>query len=174
MFHRFGIWDTPLPFHFPFVFQLIGKRLMRVFTFSPIVSPKCESSWERVLFSVQGPSCLSCLPLTPPVARPPPSCQTSLLKVSLPLSLGFSQCAAGPAAPPHVLHCSRPPVSPAFVVICLFWGRWGAEEVLDLSPSTQLQNWEQAQVSLAPFPCWGLSPRGRTSSPPWTVPAQAH
>lgn len=58
---------------------------MRVFTFSPIVSPKCESSWERGLFSVQGPSCLSCLPLTPPAARPPPSCQTSALGLTAPL-----------------------------------------------------------------------------------------
>lgn len=65
---------------------------MRVFTFSPIVSPKCERSWERGLFSVQGPSCLSCLPLTPPAARPPPSCQTTAHGLTAPLPGVLSVC----------------------------------------------------------------------------------
>lgn len=32
-------------FLLPFVFQLIGKLLMSMFTFSPVVSPKHETSW---------------------------------------------------------------------------------------------------------------------------------
>lgn len=96
---------------------------MRVFTFSPIVSPTCESSWERfvlcpgrllsLLSASHSPSCQALLPAKP------------LFLVYRPSPWG-SLSATGPAAPPHVLHCSHPPVSPAFVVICLFWGRWGA------------------------------------------------
>ena len=106
MFHRFGIWDTIAISAFPFVFQLIEKLLMSVFTFSPVCSmSKALAVSPSVFFSLSGCQTPSALPnLSSPAHHPSP--------------WGSLCVQHRPAAPPHVLHCSHPPFSPCVVVIC--------------------------------------------------------
>lgn len=137
---------------------------MRVFTFSPIVSPKCESSWERGLFSVQGPSCLSCLPLTPPAARPPPSCQTSALGLTAPLPGVLSvRCRA---SSPTTCFALLTPSCLSLFCCHLFVLR----EVRCRGGLGCVPFHSASELGAGP----GFTgPRGRTSSRPRTVPAQA-
>lgn len=102
---EFGTLHCRLPLSICFPTDWI--LLTSMFTFSPVVVPKCESSWEQG-FVLRPRLELSHPPSSPeaPTALPDPSPSQH------PAPWGH-----WPAAPPPSLHCSRPPLPPLVVVL---------------------------------------------------------
>lgn len=150
---------------FPFVFQLIGKLLMSMFTFSPVVLPKCETGRGEGFVLCPRPQ-LSLL-LSPSHS---PSCQAPSTLLNLSSSSHHhtpwgSLCLAQASSPTTCSALLTLTLLSSFCCHLFCFEGGGAEEVLGLYPSTRLQNWEQAQILFAPISVLrSKAPVGKCSS----------